>query len=359
MIATLAYAVVQINAFFKDKKNIGIISAVLLWLLMGLGKGNVDYRSYEVWYNNYKTVSKELLYTFFERIFNGLHFEYPFFLLCMSGICMYIRYQFASRYTQNLSLVFALYALFPFALDSTQLRFFYASTVVYVGFHFLLSEEKLIIGGAKYFVMVIIATLIHTSSILFLVYLLVLIPWRKLLFFLSMTLTGIVVTGGYLKKLAVGIGIFGIGKKFVFANRNKANYYAYRFYSRALICVIVVSIVILLILLSENRTEEQNDENRRTLLNAALKINLISVLFIPIYRYAIDVHRVYYQVFFFFYVAIASTMKSPQKNAIIKSNVFKIMLVLIVAVIAWYLNIYSLYKKEVWFPLFQKNYING
>ena len=129
---------------FQKNKTLSIVFCGFMWLLMGWSYGNADYNIYLDRYNNsssYKTL--EPFYTILQDIAKGAGLEYESFLIICSGICLLIRFYVIWQSTAFPNFVLSLYLLFPFVMDIVQIRFFYASTIVFWGWYVFINTLPL------------------------------------------------------------------------------------------------------------------------------------------------------------------------------------------------------------------------
>lgn len=92
--------------------------------------------------------------------------------------------------TNNYDIVFCLYLFFPFCYDRIQIRQFFSYAIVIFAIRYLIMKEKKII---KYIICVIAATLIHSTAIVYLLYLFAILPDQEYIKKLVKIVTGLFV----------------------------------------------------------------------------------------------------------------------------------------------------------------------
>ncbi len=180
----LSTALVFINLIFRKSKI--CFSALLLdlWVLFGWSYGNADWLIYTNRYNNYEALSSrtEWLFTVLVKGGHALNLDYRGFLIIISAICLLLMAKTIWDYAAEPGLPLALYAIFCFPMDVTQVRFFIAFAVACFGLRFLFkfNEEKERKQLIFFIATVLVATSIHMVTILTLVLLIPVFFNRKI-----------------------------------------------------------------------------------------------------------------------------------------------------------------------------------
>lgn len=92
--------------------------------------------------------------------------------------------------TVNYDIVFCLYLYFPFCYDRIQIRQFFSYAIVIFAMKYIVVEEK---KAIKYIICVIAASLIHSTAIVYLLYLFALLPDQKYIKYLIKIVSGLCV----------------------------------------------------------------------------------------------------------------------------------------------------------------------
>lgn len=180
----LSIALVFINLIFRKSKI--CFSALLLdlWVLFGWSYGNADWIIYTNRYNNYIALSSrtEWLFTMLVKGGHILGLDYRGFLIIISAICLLLMAKTIWDYASEPGLPLALYAIFCFAIDVTQVRFFIAFAVACFALRFLFkfNEEKEKKQLIFFIATILVATSIHMATILMLVLLIPVFFSRKI-----------------------------------------------------------------------------------------------------------------------------------------------------------------------------------
>ncbi|MBM9561372.1 EpsG family protein [Limosilactobacillus fermentum] len=174
---TIYVSLLFLSFIFKRSKIVMVLDFILMWIMMGWNYGSADYNVYVNRYIHpelYGTL--EPFYSFLQNISKGLGWQYPTFLIAMSGFALLLRFVTISLLTDNVNEVIGLWMIFPFIADINQVREFYATSISFLGIAIFLKSGKtkrnLIIATALCF----IAGLIHVSAFL---YLILLVPYFK------------------------------------------------------------------------------------------------------------------------------------------------------------------------------------
>ena len=164
---------------FLFVKNRGVAAAILIfdWILFAFNRGNADYIPYFQIFNHAKISASvdfisesgwQFLCVLSRDFF---HMGYESFRAFVSTIALIILFCGAIHFTKNIALFMALFNVFPMLLFIVQIRSFLAFAIVFFGIRFL--EKKNTPNVIAYILLVILATTIHTSSLFYLLFLIV------------------------------------------------------------------------------------------------------------------------------------------------------------------------------------------
>lgn len=160
--------------FILLKKRL-IIYFIIMWILISFAKDVADYASYS---SNYYAIGKglrldrfEILFTTLIVISNKLGFTYNHFIIILSTIELIIIFSFVIRYSNRPCMVLTLYFIFPFFYDIVQIRNALSYAIILFGIRYL--ENYSTTNLFKYLFTVLIASMIHSSAIFYLSYILV------------------------------------------------------------------------------------------------------------------------------------------------------------------------------------------
>lgn len=179
-------------SIFKRENWINVIFFSILWFFSVLNYANVDYDNYRLIYEYYipngagLSVMPDFGYYFLCKlgISIGLNF------VTFRGIYITVALLFFVSGINYLSLnnknVYVLYAFFPFCLEVVQFRFFMAVALMIYALRFLY-EKKMI----AYVLFIIIGAIQHSSSLVYLLFLLSYMDYKRLKRFVLYLTVGI------------------------------------------------------------------------------------------------------------------------------------------------------------------------
>lgn len=155
-----------------------------LWILFGWNYDNADYHNYESIYEaielNGSYPAVEPGFEALSKFFIYLDFNYDIFLIFYSLIGLFLIGSTIHKFTPNYNVVWFLYFIFPFMLDVVQIRNFMSMSIVVFSFRYLINDNKLNIF--KFLICIIVASLFHTSSLFYILFLLVRFSIKKIVY---------------------------------------------------------------------------------------------------------------------------------------------------------------------------------
>lgn len=105
------------------------------------------------------------------KMFYILGFNYRGMVAILLFVDYYLMHNAVRRLNGNENLYFGLFLIFPAVIQLVQFKFFTAFCVVFIGYSVLVTSEKF--PRVKYLIFIMIAVLIHTSCVMFLLLLLI------------------------------------------------------------------------------------------------------------------------------------------------------------------------------------------
>ena len=166
----------------KERNNIlGIIVLLIISALFSLNYSNADTEMYKNVYinsmhDNIIDHANEFLYLMLNKAFCYIGFDYDTFHCLLISSCMAYMYIFFRNHSKGYTLAFVLYCLTGGLFDYIQQRQFLSICIILFGLRFLQSTKKSII---KYIITVAVASLVHLSSVFYLVLLPICIADKK------------------------------------------------------------------------------------------------------------------------------------------------------------------------------------
>mgnify|MGYP000876111156 FL=1 len=328
MILLIMFIVLVIaNMVFPRNKLLTGISFIYMWVLMGWSYGNADYEFYVLRYKSTATYyTLEPLYVILQNIAKSFEFQYSTFLILMSFIFLLIRFFVILKFTDKPNYVISLWMLYPFIMDIVQIRQFYATTIVMLGIYFLFASKKL--GSVKFVICVMLATLIHSSN---LVYMLLLVPYLwdfsikkfKRVIFLMVIVSITMLRTGLLKILGQNVAtMLGFGVKFretfIAANRQYSLNNLYYYVFQIVVLFILCEFVFRKIDCIKSDIVINNGINSMKFIEWAEKSNWILLLVIPLVWFSGDIYRIQHG--FLTIVYIVASLMTRNKGLVIKKS---------------------------------------
>lgn len=350
----------------KRSRFIYIILFIFLWSIMAFTYGNADediyisrYQYPEIWENQ-----TEFLYMMIIKfsLFLGLSYQSFKSLIVLVQLCLIS--STILKFSKCPNIVILLYSIFPFVVDVAQMRNALATSIMIFSLQFLMNTDKnnrlfLSKNEIKFIICIIIASFIHTASIIWL--LLLIAKKCRIKTVISYTILCFI-TFSYIITPNV---VVWLAEKFGATARIGAyassEYIATRdlYFNSAIIRVIFFATTIILIysyILYVNKAKEN-----RELLILGLKCNIIILCILPvIINYTPEVYRMQVGLSLLNYIIITNCLniKYESSGKIVLKNM-KISLYLIIISI---INLYFLVLGNdnfytVFMPIFKNNCI--
>lgn len=177
--------------FFPKSKILFILQGLYLFLVIGFRTHDLDHYVYQVEYNTaplvyYKTADFPG-WNLWMNFWYGKGIVFNQFLLIMSAVCVILLltgiYNIGNKLGGYISFALSMFLIYPFGHEATQMRTFFADTIILLVLPFLLKNEQYIkrriINYLIYFGAVGLATTIHTIAYYFIVIGIVYIIFRS------------------------------------------------------------------------------------------------------------------------------------------------------------------------------------
>ena len=378
MLYILAIAIFCAGVVLSKEKFQSNIMLVFLWILFAFSYGNADYNVHLRKYTQYQLLDSqtEWLYNQLMVLFNRLGLSYSEFLIIVSAFVLLVLFFFAEKHTKYTAWVLAMYMLYPFCMDVTMVRYTLAISVVYIGLGFLFEGKKWWV--LKYCCCILIASLIHLSSIFCLLFILPkfvnLKKLAKMMILLSLGLTVFTsVLTAFIDKL-VNISFLNIGTKLnivLNASDMKYNFRNVMNYRLKMLIILICSLVVYHIIytwIKRNGVEEQAEtKSNIQFINLTLGMNLSIIPIIGLLSFSADLFRIQLSLSMVNYIAFAQYFDIREKlqmkretTKVSKTTLMLVISTIFVAMSGLYLwvlsssNIDSVYR-----ALFENNIILG
>lgn len=170
MINLIIAGILEVLGIIKRKKKyIYIIFMTFLWLLLWHSISGFDRKNYIIHYNRITGLNKEVRFEIGMQmvmlVCKKMGFSFQMFLAIYSGIAYFLISKTVLRYSQNPALVSSFYFLFPYLMDSEQLRSMMGMAIMVHGIFFLIEGSKK--GYIKFGISCLLATMFHSSCFVY------------------------------------------------------------------------------------------------------------------------------------------------------------------------------------------------
>jgi len=324
MLYILAIAIFCAGIVLSKEKFQSNIMLVFLWILFAFSYGNADYNIHLRKYTQYQFLNSqtEWLYNQLMVFFNRLGLSYRGFLIIVSAFILLVLFSFTKKHTKNSAWVLAMYMLYPFCMDVTMVRYTLAISVVYIGLGFLFEGKKRWL--LKYCCCILIASMIHLSSIFCLLFALPkfvnLKKLAKLMVLLSLGLTAFTsVLTAFIDKLA-NISFLNIGTKLnivLNASDMKYNFRSVMNYRLKMLLILGCSLIVYYIVyiwVKRNGVKERAEtKSSIQFVELALGMNLSIIPLIGLLSFSADLFRIQLSLSMVNYIAFAQYFDMREK----------------------------------------------
>lgn len=324
MLYILAIVILGAGIILSKEKFQSNIMLVFMWILFAFSYGNADYNIHLRKYTQYQSLNfqTEWLYNQLMVLFNRLGLSYRGFLIIISAFILLVFFSFTRNHTKNIAWVLAMYMLYPFCMDVTIVRYTLAISVVYIGLNFLFEGKKWWLP--KYCCCILIASMIHLSSIFCLLFILPkflnLKKLAKLMVLLSLVFTVFTsVLTTFIDKL-VNISFLNIGTKLnivLNASDMKYNFRSVMNYRLKMLLILGCSLLVYYIVyawIKRNRVEEQAEtKSNISYIELALGMNISIIPLIGLLSFSADLFRIQISLSMVNYIAFAQYFDMREK----------------------------------------------
>ena len=172
MALQIAYYLLSILGIIKKKsKLLTALIMIIMWIVFGLCTYNGDYGNYSWIYQN---IQNPDFWTEFEPLYNVLMYicsvldlSYIKYRMVFGGLYIILLYIVIGKYTENKAEALGLYMLFPFLSFTSIIRSGFASVLIALAYYEIIAEKD---NKIKFWILIIAATLMHYTSLLFVFY---------------------------------------------------------------------------------------------------------------------------------------------------------------------------------------------
>lgn len=342
----------------KRSKIVLFISLMLLWVLYAFSSGNADEITNKARFymsSNFIGMT-EPGYALIMRAFNSIGVSFEFYKMIIAAFELLLISSTVVKFTKNYNFVFGLYLIFPFCMDVVQMRETLALSIVVFSLRFLfIHSNKKYDKNNTYFVLcIILASMFHSSS---LIYMFLLIAKKfdvKQVIGLSLgiALAGLIlITPTTITLIGKIINMSGKVTGLLF----KLDAVSWRV-TRMTLFRIFVYFLLFLLLYYLIKSKSALDGGNKKKLDFALKCNIVILIIIPLIKYSVDFYRCQISLSILNYICFADTLSSEKKGKINMRNALIIIACVIVSIVnLYFLVINNNNINTVFYPLFKNN----
>lgn len=354
----------------RRKTLLTYLFVVFLWTLYAFSSGNADFVIHQTHFHSYSDFASqtEWMYSLFMRAFNLCGLDYRAFLVCDSLFVLLAYYIFIKRNTRYVAFVLSLYMIFPFCMDVTMVRYTFAFAVILLGLDGAWSGKS----WKGFLLSIFIATLIHSGSMLMLLWLLPLRFNNRMLMRMTACIVPCLCLSGVMLKELVKFFMLmdplGLKEKISIVLDFSQMSYEFRDWCRYDIKIIISFLIMFFVFWQvkkyirtiDTSNAEDEDVAKIKKIEYAAGLNVVSLFLIPLIVVSADMFRMQLSMSVVFYVAIANYIELRKKFSPKKNNITIILAMVVFTVInlyMWVLGGPNL--QSVWEPLFFENVLWG
>lgn len=345
----ISYGLILASLINKKSKIILFVILGTMWILFGFNTNNADYINYELIYNGYYP-NHEIGFMKLISLFKYYNLSYQIFLIIVSFIGLLFLKIIIKQYTININYVIALYFIYPFFLDITQIRNFIAMIIFLFSIKYLNNSHKYNI--IKYILCILLASIFHYSFLFYFILLLTKIKKIKNLYFIILPtvfmLMFISYTNLHYKVLSL-----------IFNNDKVLLWFTYRAKIGFIIPIVlqIFSLFFILIIYNNNFIHVKtklSDMFNFIYIQNIYKVNIIMLLLIPLYIFNMTFFRLYRNILILNYIVVANSKFNI--NAKVTNVCLKTLYVYYIIILFLYLILYINYS-SVFYPIFNDNIV--
>lgn len=352
--------VIFICAFIRNKKLSAGILAFYMWILLAFSFGNTDYASYENQYQYYNTINRNYSISNFGyqalcRLFYPMGINYASFLIIEASIIMVLYYIFAVKNCKNPYLCLLLVCIYPFIIDTTQVRTFFAAALMITAIS-IYAEGKGVRSYIGMLIFLMLAFSIHFSFAAFLIFLMMPLMREK-----------------YIPLWVVIVALIEV---LVFSNTGRLallitsesqldRYFGKSVSGLTVMFLIIYFIVMYLpVVITGKHLDSWNEDGskEKRFAEIVIKVNILMLIFVPYCFITNDFMRYFRSTFVLNYVMLINSDYIRQQKDFQKINLhhipvthFLLGVEIAFALFSNYFYILKLYWDTVVLPLFQNN----
>ncbi len=340
------------NIFFWKSKTMYIVDFIYLLILLGWSDGTYDTLIY---IRRYVEAARfedftEPLFNLIINTSNGLGLDYRSFFIVSALFEVTLLLKFIKKYTENIGCVIVLFIIFPMVTLFVQLRFLLAYTIVLCfGINSLLKKKKLY--ELKFIIAIMIATMIHYSSIIYLFLLLAdKLTMRKIIIIVLIFMVAMSSLTFFTPVLNFAKSLMG-EKKVDILIEGSTNVDGN--FGRTVLILFIVFGYYAIYLYMKKDSEESNNKFAENI----LRYNIVSLVTIPlVYLMSSGFYRIPQSLLILNYIAISKYFKNTERH---KNKKKELTLALMSIAYSLILYVMMFHTKEIYdlviIPFFEQN----
>lgn len=348
---------ILLGFIFRKNKLVWLFQIMWIWILVSFNAGGCDWNVHNHFFvtsvNNIQIFSSAWLYQWICYPFAKLGFDFFYMNLIVSSIALYFYMRLIKKNSENICFVTSLFMIFPLADSIIQKRNFLASIIFLYGVFKVLNEEKKY--QLKFIIYTLIAAQIHSAFYIYLVF----VPFLssdyvKLKKYIPVLLFISFLFIPFLPKIAsILLGSTSLASKVIYYFKS----FKIPFYQSC--CWWALHFIFYLLFSKFSRSAYGLTEKEERMKLVLDKLNLLFLLFLPLYYYEATFFRLYRNLLLVNYIFIGKYIfreKKWTRNMFFGSisTVCFVVLVFMSQFVFFGLGFDFLVK-----PLFEKNMIIG
>lgn len=357
---TILIFVIALGAIIKNKKISAGILAFYMWILLGFGYGNTDYASYENQFRYFNVVNRNFTISNFGyqtlcRLFYPIGIDYATFLVIEATVIIVLYYIFTLKNCKNPYLCLLLVCIYPFIIDTTQVRTFFAAALMITAIS-IYANGNGIRSYIGMLVFLVLAFSIHFSFAAFFIFLFIPLMQRKYI------PLWIVIVALIEVLLFSNIGRMAL----LITNQSQIDRYFGKGVSGLTVIFLIIyfAVMYLPVLITSRHVDDWFEEGSREkrFAEIVVKCNILMLIFVPYCFITNDFMRFFRSIFVLNYAMLINAYCNQKNNIDYKISLHRFpithgLLLLETAFAAFsnYYYIIHLYWDDVVLPLFQNN----
>jgi len=345
------------NFCFPKNKKVFMISLLGMAILFAFGHDNADYLNYAREYSDSIIMNwddPEPIWILIMHICNILGMSFSLFKGLIFLVSMLLIFKTVVSITDDVNIVLTMYFLYPFIIDATQIRNFFAMSILCYSLRYLASRRK--IDVIKYIISIFLAYGVHNIFIIYLVLIFTkIIDFKKAIIATFVVFVGLIAMFKMLPILVL---------KF-FGNYHDGMAHTTKYVVKDTVSVVMILALVIFyvatvvgIIWANKQIQEMYDLNECSMdklnyiQNLSKCILLMSLSFL-LNIYSMDFARVLRNILVIEYSILVFVINNNTRHSYIKEK----LIILSVVCYGCWVFIYYPYSDTVFYPLFTHNYV--